>query len=1224
MNKRQPISQICSFALTLCVLTGTSTAHGAELNISNVPLFLDSGVDPNILMVIDDSGSMDSMVLLPAEARAAHNDDEQVVDYQQNGWDRFDWTPDSDQDVRRLCTEYNKLAFDPSKTYTPWAGVDSGGNTYGDQSLTSARYDPYSSNTTTDLSGNVFFTWQDSNSNGTYDSGECPSLPEELVEVEQPVYVYSCPSGGDLRSQGDYYYCRISRWDSYPATETQNGTETVIQNNGFTETACREDPQCFLVSDLDATGKQNYANWYSYYRMRDYVAKKATLALIDSSSARMGLGTLHNNNSVGTEIKDMDDGDDSTTTDVTDKAALMRNVSRINPGSGTPLRQALYEAGEYYKSGDGTLMDLSNISSPILSAANGGQCQQNFTIMMTDGYANGSLNNSVDNRDMDGGTGTNDTEYDGGIYADEVSNTIADVAMKYYEEDLSNLTDGVPNSNGGTAKMHQHMVTYTVAFGIQGNLTCQPGITGCNESWPTSISYNGSSASSIDDVWHAAVNGRGQYLNAADPQGLIDDLQEAMDSIDARTSSSAAVAANSTTLNQGTVVYQALFNTGDWHGNLRSLPVSVGATDTRSACADIPAGAVCTVADWNASTVLSNQNYDSGRTILTYNPASAETKKGIPFRWPSDYTSPGTYELSSSQAASLLGNATSGDEQNYGQALVNFLRGDSSNEGSGYDFRERSTPLGDIINSAPAFVGPPRFNYPDTLETAAYSTYRSGSAASRTKMVYVGANDGMLHGFDISNGQEKLAYVPAAVYNNLENLSENDYNSNHRFYVDGSPTVGDAYFGSAWRSVLVGGMNAGGQGVYALDVTNPNKFTETQNDIDDVVLWEYTDADLGYTYSQPDIVKMNDGTWAAIFGNGYNNTEADGSASTTGYAYLYVVNLQTGALIKKISTDTGSVTTPNGLASATPVDTNGDYKVDYIYAGDLQGNLWKFDVSSTSSSNWDVIKASGTPAPLFTAKAPEAGYPAQPITTRPSVAFHPDAQRDGVMVYFGTGRYIDEGDSVASGNTQTFYGIWDDFANLPPTFSGNRNEATPDYLKQVIQSEPTVTGTGYSFTLRITSDNAIDWTQHHGWYIDLVNTGVTPQDNRGERQVTNSIVRGDRIIFSTLMPNDIACDFGGNSFLMELSAVDGGRLGEPPLDINNDGNIDTSDLYNGTIVPSGISQSGIITEPSIIGSPDGDKEFKLMNSSTGSTVSVVESPPGGLTGKRKSWTEIFQ
>jgi len=300
-----------------------------------------------------------------------------------------------------------------------------------------------------------------------------------------------------------------------------------------------------------------------------------------------------------------------------------------------------------------------------------------------------------------------------------------------------------------------------------------------------------------------------------------------------------------------------------------------------------------------------------------------------------------------------------------------------------------------MVNSSPIYVGKPRARYPDNWGSGApessvsYSAFATSS--TRVPMVYVGANDGMLHGFNADTGKELIAYIPNEVYPRLSALTSPTYS--HKFYVDGSPTVADAFFDNQWRSVLVGGLNRGGQAIYALDITNPASMDETK------VLWEFSDNidndaagdagtefALGYTYSKPAIVRLHNGKWAAIFGNGYNNTVNDGSRSTTGHAVLYIVDLEDGSVIRKINTKAGTQTAPNGLATVTPVDVDGDFIIEYVYAGDLQGNMWKFDLTDTTPSSWGVAYGTAaSPQPLFVAKD-SLGNP-QPITAKANVGF---------------------------------------------------------------------------------------------------------------------------------------------------------------------------------------------------------------------------------------------
>ena len=861
--------------------------------------------------------------------------------------------------------------------------------------------------------------------------------------------------------------------------------------------------------------------------------------------------------------------------------------------------------GEYYA---GNLTG-HNSPKPIVS-----ECQQNFGLLLTDGYWNGGDPAAViGNADGDGH-----------------SLTAADVAKYYYQTDLdTSLANSVPTTAKDTNKQ-QHMVTFTAAFGVTGNLTDTDNDGQPNpllaESGDWGDPFNDTPAK-IDDLWHAAFNSKGEYISATTPQALVDGFNDAIGDIASRTSSASAVAANSTTLNAGSALFQALFTSDSWDGDLRKLLVSDGNASS-GVCLNVARGSVCPTPAWKATDRLANQNYSTGRTIISYNKTS---KTGITFSFPSSYEgitggTPVTGAMSKSQIEALLVNApfststTTLSEitanQTFGNDIVDFLRGDNSNEGTGQNFRNRQSKLGDIINSAPAFVGAPRFRYSDSIESAPYSTFVKNNK-TRQQMIYVGANDGMLHGFDVATGDEKLAFVPSSIYSSLKDLASPSYN--HSYLVDGSPVVGDAFFSgdSTWRSVLVGGLNGGGRGIYALDVTDPTKFKETE--ADNLVLWEFTDADssnLGYTFGNPDIVKMNNGQWAAIFGNGYNNTGA-------GQAVIFIVDIETGTLIKEITTGdlagTVSVSNPNGISTVTPVDADGDSIVDYIYGGDLLGNMWKFDVSDSLVSKWDVAYNSGgatkTPLPIFTAVSP-SGQP-QPITTRPTVTKHPDGSLDGFMVYFGTGKYLETTDSLSTGQeTQTFYGVWDKNQSSLTAIS-----KTTDLLQQTITSEEVVG----SFEVRITSDSVIDWTSHLGWYIDLINTEVTSpvQTNKGERQVTNPIVRNGRIIFTTLVPSQSTCAFGGSSWLMELDAESGSRLPVPPFDLNNDGIIDDQDAFlatnNDKIPPGGVKFDGIITMPRILGG--GDIDYKNFGNTSSQNVTTLGEGAGENLG-RASWRQI--
>lgn len=461
----------------------------------------------------------------------------------------------------------------------------------------------------------------------------------------------------------------------------------------------------------------------------------------------------------------------------------------------------------------------------------------------------------------------------------------------------------------------------------------------------------------------------------------------------------------------------------------------------------------------------------------------------------------------------------------------------------------------------------------------------------------------MLHGFDANSGEEKLAYVPAAVYNNLSKLSSPGYS--HRYFVDGSPTAGDAFYAGAWHSVLLGGLGGGGQSFFALDITDPSAFSESN--AASLARWEFTDSTdtdtdatmryaLGYSFSQPSLVKMANGKWAAVFGNGYNNTEADGHASTSGYAVLYILDVETGAVLAKINTKSGSAGTPNGLATPTPLDSNGDGVTDYIYAGDLLGNIWKFDVTGISPSQWKVAFGNAAnPAPLFTA-SDVAGNP-QPVTTRLEVGRHPVS---GLMVYFGTGKYLETTDN-SSTSPQSFYGIRDN--NIPVS-------SRSTLLQQQV--------TGVSGDYRMTSNNTIDWSFHNGWYLDLPDTG--------ERQVNDSQLRNGKIIFTTMIPDTTTCSYGGSGWLMELDALGGNHPRDAVLDVNGDGKINSTDMITSggtSIPPSGKKMSSIPSAPGILGGAggSGNLENKYLNLSSGTVDKILESAGIGGSG-RVSWKQI--
>lgn len=683
-------------------------------------------------------------------------------------------------------------------------------------------------------------------------------------------------------------------------------------------------------------------------------------------------------------------------------------------------------------------------------------------------------------------------------------------------------------------------------------------------------------------------------------------LAKAFGLIMERTGSFASAALSSGFLAEETRIYQAIFRTKDWSGQLLAFAIDETTGDILFTGSG-PSGAI-----WDAAQQLDLQNFNTGRRIITYKPS---TNTGIAFRWPTTPASPGIDELDASQVALLNTNPATGLNDSLGSNRLNFIRGNQAEEArNGGTFRDRSAVLGDIINSNPIAISVPEQQYPVVWSGAApennvsYNSFRQANL-NRQAVLYVGANDGMLHAFNAITGNELFAYVPSAVYPNLTKLTSPDYN--HHYFVDGSPAVIDVFINNQWRTILAGGLNGGGQGIYALDVTDPASFTEAN--AANIVKWEFTDvndADLGFTYSQPAIVRLANGQWAAIFGNGYNNTADDGRASITGNAVLYIVNIDTGAIIKKLDTGVGmsddplGLGRPNGMASPVVVDIDGNSIADRVYVGDLFGNLWKIDISSSNVNQWDFsFKSGSNPAPFFVAQ--DANGNRQPITIKPTVS-RLDVDPSGLQVYIGTGKYLEASDKTDT-SIQSVYALRD----TNNTVITGRNE-----LRQqtILQEEDNV---------RVTSDNLLA-NNDRGWYMDLTVNNV----QRGERVIANMLFLNGKIIFTTTIPTEDPCDFGGESWLMELNAFTGARLNYHVFDLNNDGGFDAGDAVSITssggdtteVVASGYNPGvGLTNMPSVLST--GSQEFKYLAGTSGSIKKVTENPGSSRFG-RQSWRQL--
>jgi len=470
----------------------------------------------------------------------------------------------------------------------------------------------------------------------------------------------------------------------------------------------------------------------------------------------------------------------------------------------------------------------------------------------------------------------------------------------------------------------------------------------------------------------------------------------------------------------------------------------------------------------------------------------------------------------------------------------------------------------------------------------------------------------------------------ASVFARVSGLTDPDYG--HEYFVDGSPTYADAYFSDRgeWASVLAVPYGRGDQGVFAIDVTyDTDKFGDPEANADTFHLWTFDDEDhpgVGNVVNKVSIVRLANGEWAAAFGNGYGNTQDDGVASATGDARLYLVDIETGELLRTISTKAGVDEDPvgagraNALGPVAPIDSDGDSVVDYIYAGDLFGNLWKFDVQSGNKASWSIVDDAGdsqsgldSKSPLFQATSPDGD--AQPITVRPSIINHPSADRPGVMIYFGTGVYVDEAHHTQSDEpTQTVYGLWDPMDATAQNYQRSGSDDQSELLEQTIEQEINVDN---GEDLREISDNDIDWTENSGWFLDLK---VDGESNRGERLVAPPQMRSGRVLFNSIIPRDPrVCSKTNIGWLMRLNARNGGGASLAP-------DAGTDDLAD----PSGVeATSGSAT--------GGGEVYQLPNGQTGvvksghpgalsgdesQTVDTIEQPSGREATGRQYWRQL--
>ena len=1199
-------------------LSAPALLYAAPGQLADQPLWLGTSVKHNVMFAIDDSGSMDWELSFDIEGGTprvdgAGNFVQPSGELSQNGW-RYAYVFANGYarpyDGRRLYTgfraippipqyasarsaAYNNAYYDPNIQYDPWPDYPQyTDDSFGPASLTATKFEPVSSVFAT---GTVnLFQMFDTNAKTEYwkydvrnnmvckaNGDLCGQGRKDYVfypatyylQDKTSTYYYHAneraPDKGVARScatdTSTEQYLEYARHPGrYRSTETYDGSDDgqIVDGFGF-DGACltkyeigknQTDEEIFV----NGTGnnrtvedeKQNFANWFKYYRRRHQAMRGSLASSIQGvSGIKTGMFWLNDRRNV----KASDMNDMSVDADV---GSFLSDHYKHIEAVGTPLRSALYHALNQYKRADG----------PVTS-----ECQKNYTLLFTDGFSSEMAFGAVGNEDGDAGE----------PYEDIYSGSLADIAYKGYKENIrATLAEGQVRVGEACSdaspepwmdcNKNLHMNTYTVGLGLTGTLFGNTHHTKMDSylvppDWPDA---GVAGPSQIDDLYHAAVNGRGEMFSAQSPALLKTALRAAIDDIVKSIGSGSAVTFNSSSLQaqDKTTIYSTLFNSSDWSGDVEGKGLDSETGDVLDLVWENSDGAGVGVA-----AILDERNLDSLplRVMLTKNPSG----DGVGFVW-DNLTDAQRNDLRTEPTDN--GGAPSGSDA-IAKDRLEFFRGYRSNEGA--LFRKRGSLMADVINSAPVYIGNPSSNWPDEgyfgLETNRYSDFRDktreqGGASDRTPAIYVGTNGGMLHGFNAKSsgegaGTELIAYVPNLVYSTaagegLHYLTDKNYS--HRYYVDLEPVAQDVFTtvnGTGtkdWRTMLVGGLRGGGKGLFALDVTDPDAFSEADSDTvgtgkvsaADTVMWEFSaddDSNLGFLVSPPVITMLNNEQWAVMFGNGYE--------SVNGRAALMILFVEGGldgtwSVTDKrvISTGVGVSGDKNGLSGITAVDMNNDRIPDLVYGGDVKGNMWAFDIADKDAANWGVAyqDSSGDPKELFTAVNDDGDI--QPITAAPIVALNTEMKTSGfqpnVVVSFGTGQYLSEGDQVNS-EVQSFYTIWD------KGVSGlGRSDLS---LRSLTEDDEGV---------RSASGTDVDWTNNLGWGLDF-EAASTP----GERIIQKPIqlfdsVNGPIALFNSMIPNALECSGGGESVRYAIPVLSGLNPTKPILDLDEDGDFDADDV----------------------------------------------------------------
>jgi type IV pilus assembly protein PilY1 len=1153
MTQSYFVRKSVSTALALAYAACSFVAGAAVTTLADAPPLTINTVKPNFMFTLDNSGSMQSV-----------------------------WVPDNFAgNVNRSCfknSDANPLYFNPvdaatKVTYPPpksYVGATDTTINLPDVPFTAAPWDGF----------NTVANWRDNTGAGWFTTNAALNLNTAF----RANYEYNSGSQASDTRQGAYYFKYTGATPAIPVSGTcyPDASYTRID-----------------VTAENATFKQNFANWFSYYRSRMQAMKTAAgsaFSDLNKSEYRVGFHTINNAGANYLNVLDY--------TGI-NRENWYRRFYSITPAGSTPSRAAHIRIGEYFR-GNGAANGLPNPIDPIQQS-----CQGNFHFLSTDGYWNepdpaftpGNQDDTVPALPTAvAGLTTGDAwpklyrQSTAAATGSQIkSPTLSDIATYYWATDLrTGLMNNVSPSVADPADW-QHLVLYGVSIAATGVLpynfkddtvaaqTLKDIADTANPlTWPNPTN---NSPSAIDDLWHATVNSRGKYFNVATAQDLATALANALADASGRSGTSAGAALGDANLSAATgdnLIYVPSYESG-WTGNLVAKEL------------DKKTGLVTGSDVWKHATLLDAQaagnGWDTSRRLLT-------TANGtvVPLRLDS---------LSTTQKAALgsplvVAPKTISEQQ----AVLNYLRGDSTNESltatSSFKFRARTSRLGDIIDSEPVAVTTPIELYADSYNPG-YQAFKAANL-SRTPMVYFGANDGFIHAVNgekssTDAGKEVWAYMPSLLFRaDATGIAALTYKPTdlapkkftHRFYVNGPSFARDVDFARTtqqsatptpnptpstaidWRTVLITGLGKGGNGYVALDVTAPPSTSTTETTLvsSGRVLWEFTDPDMGFSYGYPLIIKTRRFGWVAALASGYNNV----TGPNAGKGVVFIVDIKTGKLLHKFITPEGSATTPSGLAGIEAfVPDATDYTATEIYGGDLLGNVWRFDISSTTPYATAGVKF---------AQLRNSANQAQPITTYPIPYADPVTGTRFVAV--GTGKLLDVTD-LTDLQQQTLYNFRDGDVFTP------KSTGLP-------VTRGTLTSVARTTNVANLSASA------DGWYQDLV-------AGTGERIVKPMQTPLGILVASTLTPSTDACDPGAFGTTYARNGYTADNVIEPEKGITFIG---------------GVAGSGQTVGTKVVKLEGGKLVVQILDNKGKITTIDQIKFPGGFEGTVVNYREIIE